>query len=292
MSSTAVSILVPAYNEEKAITQVIERLKKMRPNDEILVIDDASRDRTGELARQAGARVIRHPYNLGYGGALKTGIRHARHEHLLFFDADDQHDPEDIQPLVDALRNTDMVVGARPKGSGALYRRSGKWFLLKVANYLVGRSIPDLNSGLRAIRRRVALQFIHLLPDGFSLTTTITLALMRSGYMVQYIPIRVQPRIGHSTVSLKDFFRTLFLILRMITLFAPLKIFLPVSGALALIGIPTLLYDLWKGNIGDVTVLLWVMSLLMFVFGLLADTLSLVSRKDFQNIPQDLLEEE
>lgn len=291
MSRSPISIIVPAFNEEKSIAVVVDRLKSERPGDEILVIDDASRDKTAELAKAAGARVVRHPYNLGYGGALKTGIRHARNEILMFFDADDQHDPKDIGSIVKGLQNSDMAVGARPRSSGALYRRSGKWFLKRVANYLVGRSIPDLNSGLRAIRRNLALQFLHLLPDGFSLTTTITLALMRSGYMVTYVPIEYRERVGKSTVSFKDFFKTLFLIVRMITLFAPLKIFMPVSGILILIGLPFLIYDLFQQNITDTTVLLWLMGLVIFLFGLLADTISLVSRKDFRNIPDEYIEE-
>jgi glycosyltransferase involved in cell wall biosynthesis len=291
MHQAPVTILIPAYNEEKAITNVVEQLKKLRPQDEILVIDDASSDRTGELARAAGARVIRHPYNLGYGGALKTGARRARHEILVFFDADDQHDPTEIEPMLEALRDSDMVVGARPISSGGIYRRSGKWFLKRVANYLVGRPIPDLNSGFRAIRRERVLQFIHLLPDSFSLTTTLTLSLIRSGFIVLYIPIQYRDRIGTSTVSFKDFFRTLFLIVRMITLFAPLKIFMPISGLFALLGVPSLIYDIVQKNITDTTVLLWLMAIVIFLFGLLADTISLASRKDYGKLPDESIEE-
>lgn len=290
-TSPFISILIPAYNEEKSITGVIERLKADRPGDEILVIDDASQDKTANRAEAAGARVIRHQFNLGYGGALKTGIRHARHEILMFFDADDQHDPKYINPIVAALESSDMAVGARPKGSGSLHRRSGKWILGRVANYLVGQPIPDLNSGLRAIRKNLALQFHHLLPNSFSLTTTLTLALLRSGYQVAYVPIDVRERIGKSTVSLKDFFRTLFLIVRMITLFAPLKIFMPSSAILLGVGIPFLIYDLIHRNITDTTVLLWLMAMVIFLFGLLADTISLVSRKDFRNISDELTKE-
>lgn len=288
--STPISILIPAFNEEKSITRVVERLKTSRPEDEILVIDDASTDRTAELAESAGARVIRHHFNLGYGGALKTGVRHARHEILMFFDADDQHDPKFITPIVEALGEADMAVGARPKGSGSLHRRSGKWFLRKVANYLVGQPIPDLNSGLRAIRKNLAIQFLHLLPNSFSLTTTLTLALLRSGYQAVYVPIEVRDRIGKSTVSLGDFFRTLFLIVRMITLFAPLKIFMPAAALLIAIAIPFLIYDLSQKNITDTTVLLWIMGLVIFLFGLLADTISLISRKDFRNVPDQSTE--
>lgn len=280
MSATPVSILIPAYNEEAAIGGVVEQLKKIRPQDEILVIDDASKDRTAEIARAAGAHVVRHAYNLGYGGALKTGIRHARHETVVFFDADDQFDPEDIQTLVAALDDCDMAVGERPKGSGALSRRSGKWFLYRVANYLVGHEIPDLNCGLRAMSRDLAMQFLHLLPNGFSLTTTITLAAMRSGYQVRYLPIRLKSRTtGRSRVSFNDFFRTMLLIVRMIALFAPLKIFIPSSLALVALALPFTVYDLIHFNIGDTTVLLWLAAMVVFFFGLLADTVALVSRQ-------------
>jgi glycosyltransferase involved in cell wall biosynthesis len=291
MPHSPVTIIIPAFNEEKSISQVVARLQRARPRDEILVIDDASTDRTAELATEAGARVLRHQYNLGYGGALKTGIRHAAHSILMFFDADDQHDPADIAAIVQALETSDMSVGARPKGSGALYRRSGKWLLHRAANYLVGRKIPDLNSGLRAIRRELALQFIHLLPNGFSFTTTLTLAVIRSGYQVTYVPIAVKERVGKSTVSLKDFFRTFFLIIRMTTLVAPLKIFLPVSLFLLVLALPSLIYDIYRENITDTTVLLGTMSVFIFLFGLLADMVALVSRRDIAP-PVDTLKNE
>lgn len=291
METPAATIIIPAFNEAEVIERVISGIREACPGGEILVVNDGSSDSTESGARRAGARVISHPFNMGYGAALKTGIRHARGTALVFFDADGQHDPKDIPRLLEALKHCEMAVGARPKGSGAWGRRSGKWFLHRVANYLVGRSIPDLNSGLRAIRRPLALQYLHLFPNGFSLTTTITLALFRGGYRVDYIPIEVQRRVGTSTVSPKDFFKTLFLILRMITLFAPLKIFLPACALLLLIGIPSAIWDLWHRNITDTTVLIWVMALVIFLFGLLADTISLVSRKDFRSSPDEFTEE-
>jgi glycosyltransferase involved in cell wall biosynthesis len=291
MDSVPATIILPAFNEAQSMEPVIRGIRTICPHEEILVINDGSQDETESAARQAGARVLSHPYNMGYGAAIKTGIRHARFKNLVFFDADRQHDPKDIPRLLAALAESDMAVGARPKGSGEWGRRTGKWFLHRVANYLVGRKIPDLNSGLRAIRRDLALQFVHLLPNGFSLTTTLTLALFRSGFRVAYIPIEVDDRVGKSTVSAKDFFKTLFLILRMITLFAPLKIFLPVCILLLLIGIPSAIWDIWHHNIADTTVLIWIMTLVVFLFGLLADTISLVSRKDFRNLPDDFSEE-
>lgn len=284
MASPA-SILIPAYNEEAAIATVIEQVRRARPGDEILVIDDASTDRTAEIAAAAGAHVLRHRHNLGYGGALKTGIRHAKHETVVFFDADDQFFPEDIGKLVQALDEADMAVGERPQGSGALSRRSGKWFLYKVANYLVGYEIPDLNCGLRALRRELAAQFLHLLPNGFSLTTTITLAAIRSGYQVNYLPIRLKDRTtGKSRVSIKDFFRTMLLIVRMIALFAPLRIFIPASAFMGVLAIPCLVYDIMHRNIGDTTVLLLLAGMMLFFFGLLADTVALVSRQGSREI--------
>ncbi len=273
------SIIIPAYNEAKAISDVIQNLRQVRPEDEIIVIDDGSKDNTAALAQQAGARVIKHNVNTGYGSALKTGIRHASSEIVVFFDADGQHNPQDIEALVQELTHCDMVVGARPKGYGAIRRRSGKWFLYRVAEYLVSRKIPDLNSGLRAVHKETALAFMHLLPNGFSLTTTITLAMMRSGYQVHYLPIEIKTRIGKSTVSLTDFFRTLLLITRMITLFAPLKIYLPFSGILLIPGFISLAIDVQNKNLTDTTVILWLFSLIIFLFGLMADAIALTSRK-------------
>lgn len=218
-----VSILIPAFNEAPAIARVLAELRSARPEDEILVIDDGSTDGTGALAREAGARILTHSNNRGYGAALKTGIQNASHETVVFFDGDGQHDPQNIAPLLQKLHSHDMVVGARPPDTGSLGRRSGKWILNHLANFLVGVKIPDLNSGLRAIRRTRLLQFLYLLPDGFSLTTTITLALLRSGYPVFYVPVSCRARKGVSTVSPRDFFRTLRLILRMTLLFTPFK---------------------------------------------------------------------
>ena len=276
---TRCTIIIPAYNEAAVIEAVVNKLRAARPHDEILVIDDGSNDATAPLAQKAGARVIHHKYNMGYGASLKTGMRHAASDTLVFFDGDGQHNPQDIQKLIDQLESNDMVVGARPKGSGAISRRSGKWFLYRVAEYLVGRKIPDLNSGLRTLRRSLALELIHLLPNGFSLTTTITLAMMSLGYQVEYVPIQIQERSGKSTVSIRDFFRTIMLILRMITLFAPLKIFIPTAITLAFIAIPSLTYDLLHTNISDTTVVLWLFCLIIFLFGLLADSISVANRK-------------
>src|SRR3954447_17439364 len=214
MSST--SILVPAYNEAGAIGGVLAAIQSVRSRldgpSELIVIDDGSADGTGQVAAQAGARVITHPYNRGKGAALKTGIRAARGDTIVVVDADGQHDPEDIPRLLAHRSLYAMVMGDRGQGGGAspLWRTPGKAILGFIANVLVGRQIPDLNCGLRAVDRRLALRMLPLLPNGFSFETTITIATLKDGQTVRWVPIRVRPRIGTSAVGVADGLTRLF----------------------------------------------------------------------------------
>ncbi|MEW5720550.1 MAG: glycosyltransferase family 2 protein, partial [Chloroflexota bacterium] len=235
-----ISIIIPVYNEEAVIGSVLEGLRDWRARAEIIVIDDASTDRSAEIAERAGVRVLRHRINKGYGAALKTGIRAASGDIIVMMDADGEHSAAQIQCLLDAMSDNDMVVGARSKGSHApLLRRPGKWILSKVANYLAQANIPDLNSGFRAFRKDVAKLFLHILPNGFSFTTTLTLALLKEGHNIAYVPITTTARVGsQSTVNpIRDGINTLMLIIRIIALFDPIKVFLPTSIALFLLGI-------------------------------------------------------
>ena len=234
--TTGLTILVPAYNEEGGIARVIEWIRQaLEPSGieyEVLVIDDGSADRTAELAGAAGARVLRHPDNRGYGEALKTGIRHAAYEWIAIIDADGSYPAEQIPELAERLRQADMVVGARTRAGAAipLIRRPAKKFLTWLASYLTDTKIPDLNSGLRIFRRTLALEFLHILPSGFSFTTTITLAALNNGYIVEYVPIDYLKREGRSKIRpIRDTLNFLMLILRMTLLFRPLKIFFPLS---------------------------------------------------------------
>jgi glycosyltransferase involved in cell wall biosynthesis len=200
--SIKVSIIIPAYNEEKIIQNVINDIKKSRITDEIIVIDDGSIDNTYKQAKETGVIVLHHSYNQGYGAAIKTGIRHASGNVLLFIDADGQHKAEDIEKVIEPINEYDMVVGARSRHSKISFlRRFGKTFLKIYASYLAGMEIPDLNSGFRAVKKDVAYEFIHLYPNGFSLTTTITMACIFSGYSIKYVSIDSLEREGKSKIK-------------------------------------------------------------------------------------------
>lgn len=275
------SIIIPAYNEEKKIQDVIDDIKNTRINDEIIVVDDGSSDNTFELAKRTGVKVFRHSYNRGYGAAIKTGIRNASGDVVLFIDADGQHKAEDIEKVIEPIQNYDMVVGARSKGSViSNFRRSGKMFMKKYASYLAGKEIPDLNSGLRAVKKDVALEFMHLYPNGFSLTTTITIACILSGYSVKYVPIETLERVGKSKIKpFSDGFNFIMLITRTTMLFNPLKVFLPVAAVLMIFGVIDLLYEIiYYFNVSSASILLITSSIIIFFFGLLADQISEIRR--------------
>jgi len=279
-----VSIVIPAFNEEEGLGAVLDALRPWQEGGaEIIVVDDGSTDRTAQVASSRGARVIRHRNNKGYGAALKAGIRAADREIVVTFDADGQFDTADIGRLVEALEHSDMVVGVRPKGAGSpTLRKPGKWLLARTANYLAQTDIPDLNCGFRTLPTETALKFLNLLPNGFSFTTTLTLAMFKDGYNVDYIPVTVRPRrTGKSSVRVADGFNTLLLIVRIIALFDPLKVFLPASGLLLVAGIAYWALDsfvLRRPNIPSGAVILLVSAVLVFLFGILADQVSAIRR--------------
>lgn len=291
--TSSISIVIPAHNEEGSIGSVLSGLQAWRDRAEIVVVDDASTDCTGDIARQAGVRVIRHSRRKGYGGALKTGIRAAGGEVIVIMDADSEHSADQIGCLLDAFGDNAMVVGSRGKGSqGPLLRRLLKWPLFKIANYLAGSNIPDLNSGFRAFRKDVAMRFLHILPNSFSFSTTLTLALFKEGYDVAYVPITTQPRIGTSTVDpIRDGFNTLMLIIRIIALFDPIKVFVPASIALFMLG---MVYWIASGvmrynqqvepafHIPTGAMLVMVSSVVVFMFGILADQVSAIRREKYE----------
>jgi len=278
------AVIIPAYNEEHSIKDVILDIKKMYPEAEIIVVNDGSSDQTSSRARKTGVKVIDHTLNIGYGSALKTGARSTGADILVFFDADTQHDPHDIGRLIAEINECDMVVGARTKESYTQpHRRPGKFLLNFLANLVLDQKIPDINSGLRAVKRDVFLTYAHLLPTNFSLTTTITFAFIKAGRIVKYIPITVNKRTGTSTVNpLKDGLKTLLLMLRIIILFKPLSVFLPMATVLFCLGAGNGLYELiYRDNqgIGQVTLLFLISSLIIFFFGLLADQVSSMRRE-------------
>lgn len=276
-----VSVIIPAFNEGETIATTVRDLRNLYPNYEVLVIDDGSEDRTALIAQRAGARVHRNHRNMGYGASLKQGLRKAHGDIIVFMDADGQHDSCEVADLVDHLEATDMVVGERSRDAITPARRPGKWVLGRVAEYLVGQPIPDINSGFRTFYRDEALPYLPILPNGFSLTTTQTLAMMRDGRDITYIPISVKPREGgRSTVRfVRDGTKTLLLILRVIMLFNPLKIFVPLSAILFTIGIFYTLVTLFQQtNITDIGLLLLLSSFGTFALGLLADQIANLRR--------------
>jgi glycosyltransferase involved in cell wall biosynthesis len=277
-----ITVIIPAYNEEKGILEVIDNLKKLPEKYEIIIVDDGSKDNTYERASSTGLRVIRHPYNKGYGAALKTGIINAETDFVFLMDADGQHNTDDIERLVEHLNEYDMVVGARTRNTKIpLLRKLGKAILNMTVRYLAGTRIPDLNSGFRVMKRSVALDFIHILPNGFSFTTTITLACLKSGYNIKYVPIDALERVGSSKIKpFRDGFNFILLIIKTIVLFDALKVFLPVSVILLFLGLVDMLYEVIVNfNISSTSILLVISGLLIFFFGILADQIASIRRE-------------
>ncbi|HEY2905673.1 MAG TPA: glycosyltransferase family 2 protein [Vicinamibacterales bacterium] len=276
-NAESTSIVIPAYNEGRVVAAVVTALRAAAPWREILVVDDASTDDTGPSAASAGARVIRHPYNKGNGAAVKSGLRQATGDFILIMDADGQHQPADAMRLVSHLGEFDLVVGARsPDTQANAARRMGNELLNELATYLTERQIPDLTSGFRAARRECLLEFIHLLPNGFSTPTTTTLAFIKAGYNVKFEPIDAAARRGSSKIRLgADGARFLLIVLKVITLFSPLRIFLPVSLATFTLGAA---YALWtiatQSHVTNSSVLLILMSVVFFLVGLVSEQIS------------------
>ncbi|HPP00213.1 MAG: glycosyltransferase family 2 protein [Candidatus Omnitrophica bacterium] len=282
--SRPVSIVIPAYNEAESIGGVVENFRAvLRDHEhEILVVDDGSRDDTKSRAEAAGARVIRHHANRGYGASLKTGIRAAKHEWIALADADGQHQADDLLRLLAALdEGYDTVIGARdPHSFQYALRMPGKVFLQWFAGYLVAEKPRDVNSGFRVFRKEDALRYFPILPNGFSFTTTLTLGMLKDAYEVGWIPIQTQARQGRpSNVSLRDGFQTILLIIRIAMLFNPLKVFVPVSGFLFGIGFCYAVWNLFREwNIPDGAETMMTAGILIFVFGMLADQVASIRR--------------
>ena len=274
---SAVSVIIPAFNEADSIGPVLGALGDAGAWREILVVDDGSTDGTAERARAAGARVITHPYNKGNGAAVKSGIRAASGEFILIMDGDGQHRAADGRRLVASLGEYDLVVGARsPDGQASAARRLGNSVLNRLATYLTGRVIPDLTSGMRAVRASCLREFLHLLPNGFSTPTTTTLACVKAGYSVKFEPIETHARTGRSKIRFVSDGATFFLILlKVITVFSPLRIFVPISVAAFSLGAA---YAVWTGvtqhHITNSSVMLIVLAVVIFLVGLVSEQIS------------------
>jgi glycosyltransferase involved in cell wall biosynthesis len=274
---SVVSIVIPAQDEELSIATVVRQLKDTAPWHEIIVVDDGSTDATGARAREAGAVVIRHPYNKGNGAAVKTGARHASGEFVLIVDGDGQHSPADACRLIARLGEFDLVVGARSAVTQAtLTRRGGNAVLNWLASYLAGRPIPDLTSGFRGIRRDVLREFLHLLPNGFSTPATTTLACVKAGYNVAFEPVEAGMRAGQSKMRVaRDGTKFLLILLRVITIFSPLRIFAPLSAAAFAVGVAYGLVNFASaGRIPNGAVVLLLFAVMVFLVGLVSEQIA------------------
>jgi glycosyltransferase involved in cell wall biosynthesis len=271
------SVVIPAFNEAATIGGVVSDLRAAAGWHEIIVVDDGSSDRTGDAARAAGATVVRHPYNKGNGASVKTGIRRATGDHLLIMDGDGQHGAAEALRVVSRLGDYDLVVGARSAASQAsTVRHAGNSLLNHLAGYLTGRPIPDLTSGLRGAGRATLGSFLYLLPNGFSTPTTTTLAFIKAGYSVGFEPIEAPARVGRSKIRLaRDGVRFFLILLKVITIFSPLRIFLPLSGAAFSVGLGYAAWTAWtQRHITNSSVLLIVLAVVIFLVGLVSEQIS------------------
>ena len=273
-----ISIVLPAKNEAPQIRNLIKKLKSKFTDAEILVVNDGSTDQTAEIAEQEGARVITHPYSMGNGAAIKTGARNATNNIIVFMDADGQHNPDDIPALLNKLsEGYDMVVGARQANSQAnIHRRLANYIYNRLASFMTGYRIEDLTSGFRAVKTNKFRKFLYLLPNGFSYPTTSTMAFFRSGFPVAYIPIKAIQRQGKSHIKLfKDGIRFFIIILRVGSLFSPMRLFLPISFALFSIGMTYYSYTyVISSRFTNMSALLLVSALIIFLIGILSEQIS------------------
>jgi len=273
----AISIVIPAFNESHAIGEVVTVLRGAANWREIIVVDDGSSDGTADRAEAAGATVVRLPYNMGNGAAVKNGIRRATGEYVLIIDADGQHPPEDALRLASKLGEYDMVIGARSAETQATNaRRAGNGALNRLAGYMTGREIPDLTSGFRGARASGLREYLHLLPNGFSTPTTTTMAFIKGGYSVTFEPIHARQRTGQSKIRLaRDGAKFLVIIFKIVTIFSPLRVFLPISAASLALGVG---YGIWNvvahARIPNGSVLLILFAVVVFLVGLVSEQIS------------------
>ena len=286
------SIIIPAYNEGESIGTVLAKVRGLKPAAEVVVVDDGSTDDTAAHARAAGAHVVRHPYNKGNGAAIKSGLRAAAGDVVLMMDADGQHRPEDIERVLAGVGEYDLVVGARTLGTNrGMLRDAGNAFFNRLASYLVGRPIPDLTSGFRAMRHARIMEFIHLLPNGYSYPTTSTLAFIKAGYNVAFVPIQARKASGKSQIKLiRDGTKFVVIILRIITLFSPMKIFLPLAALLFVLGIGYGIENFALAadhRIPNGAAVLIMTSIFVFLSGLISEQIAAMRFENTQRLPDE-----
>lgn len=279
-----ISVVLPAKNESGAIGITVSLITNLNFVDEIIVVNDGSTDDTKEVAEQAGAKVVTHPYSKGNGAAIKTGAREANGDIIVFMDADGQHNPQDISSLIDQINEGyDLVVGARQQGSQASIGRGiANSLYNNLATYMTEQKVEDLTSGFRAVRADKFREFLYLLPNGFSYPTTSTMAFFRAGYSVSYVPIHAAKRIGKSHIQpIKDGIRFFLIIFKIATLFSPLKMFLPIAVIMFLIATGWYGYTLWDvGRFTNMSALLYTGSVMIFLMGLISEQITALMYKD------------
>jgi len=284
ISDAPFSLVLPAKNEAANLRRLLPEIRAREPNADILVVDDGSSDDTEAVCAALGVRCISHAYSMGNGAAVKTGARHSRHDVIVFMDADGQHDPAAIRALLALIdRGYDMAVGARTWGTHAsLGRRVANYTYNRLATFMTGRRVEDLTSGFRAVRRRHFLRFLYLLPNGFSYPTTSTMAFFRSGYAVGYVPIAARTRGGRSHIRLlEDGLRFFMIILKVGALFSPMRLFLPVSGAIFAIGVVYYGWTFYESHrFTNMSALLILSAVVTFMIGILAELVSALHYKE------------
>lgn len=272
------SLIIPARDEAQSLGMLLAKIRDINLEAEVIVVNDGSCDKTQEIAIKSGAKVINHPYPMGNGAAIKSGVRAAKGHTLIFMDADGQHDPDDIGALLEELSHGyDMVVGARTRlMQASLLRSAANYLYNKISSWIVGHTIKDLTSGFRVANAGKFKEFLHLLPNGFSYPTTSTMAFFRSGYPVSYIPINVRKRKGKSHIRLlRDGMRFLIIIFRIGTLYSPLKMFIPISAILFLLGIMRYIYTYtMDGRFTNMSALLMAFSVIVFMIGLVSEQIT------------------
>ncbi|MCP5143826.1 MAG: glycosyltransferase family 2 protein [Gammaproteobacteria bacterium] len=278
VAQPAYSIVLPAKNEAVSLAVVLPALKSEFPQAEIIVVDDGSTDMTADVCAQNDVVRVAHQVSLGNGAAIKSGARRARGKAIVFMDADSQHNPQDIHKLLSRFEEgSDMVVGARTAaGHANVGRLVANTFYSRFASWVTGRVIPDLTSGFRVVNRRRFMQFLHLLPNGFSYPTTITMAFMRAGYDVEFVAIPVHKRVGRSHIRiLRDGLRFLLIIFKVGTLYSPLRIFLPVAATFFVTGLCYYLYTFTtSGRFTNMSALLFINAVLIFMIGLVSEQIT------------------
>lgn len=278
MQNKKISVIIPAYNEAESIGDVISEIRLLHPDFEIIVIDDGSKDNTAEVAAKAEATVYRHPYNIGNGAAIKSGMRVASGDILIFMDGDGQHDPKDVARLLEHFPEYDMVVGARSlSGHASTARAFGNKIYNWLGAYVTNFPIKDLTSGFRAIKADVARSFLYMLPNTYSYPTTITLSVLRTGRSVKYIPISVKTRKkGTSGIKLiRDGTRFFMIIMRICTQYSPMRIFLPVSFTMFLVGFFRYVYTyITEGRFTNMSALFFVSAMIIFMMSLISEQIT------------------